>query len=170
MGTHGSDKGPRYQRDAGCDSGRNVLTRHAKPSANLSAKPSTDPGLAATAFQTFGTLFHWQVYDHPGPLTMGDAIPEVLARMKGAERPLVGEFIAHLLGATLTFAEAHDAWTRSRNDTVSITFADASEFRRFLIQVRETIDPTAWPIRAPGFRTAPSAGGTGPRRTRRPGR
>lgn len=66
----------------------------------------------------------------------------------------MADAIADLVGGRFTFAAAHAVWTAAANDTLRIRWDDPNAVRDFLIEVRATIDPFAWPVVKPRFRPA----------------
>ncbi|MDP4022742.1 hypothetical protein Q8W71_08915 [Methylobacterium sp. NEAU 140] len=80
----------------------------------------------------------------------------VLARMTRAEHRLVAAFITDLTGGGYTFAEARALWTRTWIAGAASDWTDPAAFLRFLLTVRDTIDPHAWPATAPRFRPGPA--------------
>ena len=88
--------------------------------------PATTP---EEALVRFGNALHWEAEHRP---------------------------VAELTGGRYTFAEARAIWKRSESDGMRSTWDDPAAFLRFLLVVRDTIDPHAWPASAPRFRPEPS--------------
>lgn len=79
-----------------------------------------------------------------------------LARLRKVEHRLVAAFISELTDGTVTFAEAKAIWRETENDTMRISWDDPDAFLRFLLAVRDRVDPHAWPARTPRFRSDPT--------------
>ena len=86
----------------------------------------------------------------------GAFLEAVLARMKRAEHRLVAAFITDLTGGGCTFAEARALWSRTSSAGVRLDWTDPAAFLRFLLLVRDRINPHAWPAAAPRFRPDPA--------------
>ncbi|WP_267428036.1 hypothetical protein [Methylobacterium sp. GC_Met_2] len=79
-----------------------------------------------------------------------------LARLPKAEHRLVAAFIAELTDGTVTFAEAQAIWRETKSDTMRSVWDDPDAFLRFLLTVRDRIDPHAWPAGKPRFQPDPT--------------
>ena len=116
---------------------------------------------ARAAFIRFGNALHWEAYFADvslGPV-LGQAedddrtlLDAALAQLPKAEHRLVVAFIAELTGGTMTFAEANAIWRETESDTMWSSWNDPTAFLRFLLIVRDRIDPHAWPASTPRFR------------------
>ena len=114
------------------------------------------------AFLRFGHFMHWQLYLlenellEQSPSSPRDVFNRLcdatLKELPRAEHRLVAEFITMLTDGTHTFAEACAVWKESENDTHRISWNKPDEFLRFLLDVRDRIDPHAWPASQPRFK------------------
>lgn len=72
--------------------------------------------------------------------------------MPRAEHRLVAEFITRLTSGDYTYGEAGAIWKKSENDTNRISWDTPERLLRFLLRVRDRIDPHVWPASRPGFK------------------
>lgn len=138
------------------------MARRARPPARIKEPIFGPPARTAReAFVRFGNALHWQAdfADVGLGSVMGQkgdddwALSEAaLARLPRAEHRLVAAFIAELTDGTKPFAEAHALWRETQSDTMRISWSDPEAFLRFLLAVRDRIDPHAWPAGKPRFR------------------
>ena len=82
-----------------------------------------------------------------------------LARLKRAGHRLAAEFITALTGGGYTFSQAQAIRNRCDSDHYRSRWDDPAAFLRFLLRVRDLIDPHAWPASTPRFHSEPSGGG-----------
>lgn len=142
------------------------MARRARPPARIKEPIFGPPATTArAAFIRFGNALHWQAYFASvglGP-TMGQVgnderalLEAALKRLKKAEHRLVAAFIAEPTDGTVTFAQAKAIWRETENDTMRIAWDDPDGFLRFLLTVRDRIDPHAWPASPPRFQPDPT--------------
>ena len=138
------------------------MGRRARPPARIKEPILGPPAKTArAAFIRFGNALHWKAYFADAglrPVLEGDdraLLEAALARMPRAEHRLVAAFIAELTDVTMTFAEANAIWRATHSDTHWSSWSDPAAFLRFLLIVRDRIDPHAWPASKPRFRPDP---------------
>lgn len=129
------------------------------PGQPIFGPPATTP---EEAFIRFGNAMHWEAYVLSGNLheELGhrrDDSPDALLtatlnRLPRSEHRLVAECITALTGGGYAFTEAQAIWKKSENDTMRISWEDPDLFLRFLLYVRDRIDPYVWPASRPRFR------------------
>lgn len=121
--------------------------------------PATTP---EEAFLRFGNAMHWELYfleyelredTACGPDEFFDVLLNAtLKRLPRAEHRLVAEFITQLTSGQYTFAEAKALWARTENDTHWISWDESDALIRFLLRIRDRIDPSVWPASRPRFK------------------
>ncbi|SDO13881.1 hypothetical protein SAMN05216360_11581 [Methylobacterium phyllostachyos] len=139
------------------------MARRPRPPARIKEPIFGPPAATArAAFIRFGNALHRQA--HFADAGLGPAMGQVgndgralleaaLARLPKAEHRLVSEFITELTDGTVTFAEAQAIWRETESDTMRSVWTDPDAFLRFLLTVRDRIDPHAWPAGKPRFRS-----------------
>ncbi|MCJ2065648.1 hypothetical protein MKK63_23475 [Methylobacterium sp. J-088] len=142
------------------------MARRPRPPARIKEPIFGPPATTArAAFIRFGNALHWQAYFADAGLgpamgQVGDGnraiLEAALARLPKAEHRLVAAFIAELTDGTVTFAEAQAIWRETKSDTMRSVWDDPDAFLRFLLTVRDRIDPHAWPAGKPRFRPDPT--------------
>lgn len=141
------------------------MARRPRPPARIKEPIFGPPARTAReAFIRFGNALHWQAYFadvslEPVLTQVGPShhavLDSALADLPRAEHRLVAAFIAELTGGTMTFAEANAIWRATQCDMMWSSWSDPEAFLRFLLAVRDRIDPHAWPASKPRFHSDP---------------